>query len=153
MFWQDDSCPKARAVGAAVALADAIESVTWCHHPRVRGWPLEVFAEVLEDCGMFGRHCREVIEGFVNSRRETCGRDVVAEYALIRHMREKARLRNQLMKKVRDILLPFGSECLLISRASAEGDHDNFALLCGCFSVQEWACTGERTAKGQSCGS
>src|SRR5579862_8712726 len=126
MLWQDYLRPEARTVCATLALPNAVEPVARGHYPGVEGGTFQILAEVLKDCGMLGRDRGEVIECFVYARRETSGRHVVTQYSLIRYLCKKARLRNQFPDEVGNILLSLRRKCLLISRSSAECNHDDF---------------------------
>jgi hypothetical protein len=95
---------------------------------------------------VLGWNCRKVIEGFVDAGRETRGRHIVTEYSLIHHLGEEAGLRSQLLEHVRNILLPFGCEGLLIASASAKRNHYDLSLLCRSLSIHKWAGTRKGTS-------
>src|SRR5258705_5834754 len=101
---------------------------------------------------MFGRNCRKVIECFVDAGREACGGNVVAQYALIHHLSEEARLGSQFVEQIRDILLAFGGECLLIPSSSAKGDDDDFPLFCRSLSMLKRAAAHQGSSERQSGG-
>ena len=132
------------AIGAALALADAIEAVARRNHPRIGRRPLQILAEILEDGGMLGRHGGEVIQGFVDSGGEAGGGDVVAQNSLVGHVGEEARLRRQLAEHVGNVFLPLGREGLLVPRAAAERDHDDLALFASGFAADERAGAHQR---------
>src|ERR1700722_10898255 len=102
---------------------------------------MEILTKILEYGGMLRRYGGEVIQSLVNAGRQTGGRYIVAKDALIHYLREKARLRDKFPQHVGDIFLPFGSEGLLVARASAEGDDDDFAFCDRLRTTHEWAPT------------
>ena len=55
----------------------------------------------------------------------------MAEDALIHYLGEEARLGDELVEQVGNILLPLGGEGFLVARASAKGDDDDLAFFCG----------------------
>src|SRR5947208_10251382 len=150
MLRQNDFGAEAGTVGAVLALANAVEAVAGGDHPGAGGGTVQIFAEILEDCGMFGWNCRKVVECFVDAGCQACGRHIVAQYSLIHHLSEETRLRSQLVEHVRDIFLPFGGERLLISSSSAKGNDNDFALLCRSLSMHECAAAHQGTSKRQS---
>src|SRR5947209_4970734 len=124
-LWQNNFRAEARAIGTIVALANSIEAVAGCDNPCAGGGAIQIFAEVLEYCRVFGGAGGKVVEGFVDSGREACGCNVVAEYPLIDDLSEKSRLRGELLQHVRDVVLSFRGEGLLIACSSAKGDDDD----------------------------
>src|SRR5205807_10173524 len=108
---------------AVAALADAIKSITGSNDPRVRSRPLQCFPKVLEYRGRFRGERRKVIYGFVDTRRQACGSNVVPEYSPVDHLGEKRRLRDELAHQVGNVFLTFRRKSLLIARPAAEGDH------------------------------
>src|SRR5579871_2170206 len=98
MFWQHDSRSQARTIGTTFTLANPIEPIAGRDDPSIRWRPVHILAEVLEDGGMFRGSCGKIIESFVDSRCQTRCCYVMAEYALVRHLRKKTRLRDQLTK-------------------------------------------------------
>src|SRR5258708_731208 len=152
MLGQNDFRSKARTVGPVLALANPVESVAGGDHPCAGGGTVQILAEVFEYGGMFGWNCREVVECFVNAGCEACGRHVVAQYPLIHHLSEEARLGRQFVEHVRDILLPFGGKGLLIPGSSAKGNDDDFPLLRCSLSMHEWAAADQGSSERQSSG-
>src|SRR6266702_2364066 len=69
---------------------------------------------------------------------------------LVRHMREKARLRNQFVQQVRNVFLALGRKGLLIPGASAKRDDDNLPLLARCLSANERTGAHQRAAQGHA---
>src|SRR5579863_9301839 len=129
MFWKNDPRAGARSVRTIVALADAIETIARGDDPRVVRWPFQIFTEIFKDGRIVGRDCGEIVERLVRPGGETRRRDVVAQNSAIHYLREKRRLRNHLAHHVRDVFLSFRRKSLLISRAAAERNYDDFALL------------------------
>src|ERR1700760_4307539 len=125
MLRQNHSRSRTRTKGAVIAFPDPVESVARRDDPGICGRPFQILAEVLEYRGMFWRNCRKVVEGLVNTGRQTCGGYIVSEDASIHHLREKAGLRDQFVEHVWNIFLPLWRKCFLIARASAKGD-DNY---------------------------
>src|SRR5205807_1724326 len=80
--------------------------------------------EVFENRRVFRRDGGKVVEGLVDPGGEAGCRDVVSQYSAIDHLGEKRGPWNQFAQKVRDVLLPFRHECLVVSRSSAERDHN-----------------------------
>ena len=98
---------------------------------------------------MFRWNCRKVIECFVDAGRQACGGYVVAQYPLIHHLGKKARLGRQFLEHVRDIVLAFGGEGLLIPGSSAKRNDDDLPLPGRGLSVYEGAATHQGAAQGQ----
>src|ERR1700756_4462325 len=101
---------------------------------------------------MFGWNCRKVVECFVDAGCEACGRHIVAQYALIHHLSEETGLWSKLVEHVRDIVLPFGGERLLIPGSTAKGNDNDFPLLCRGLSMHEWAAAHQGSSQRQSSG-
>src|ERR1700759_5346253 len=99
---------------------------------------------------MFGWNCRKIIECFVDPGCQAGGRHVVAQYPLIHHLSEETRLRSEFVEHVRDILLPFGGERLLIPGSSAKRNDNDFPLLCRGLSVYKGAATHQGTSESQT---
>jgi len=108
---------------------------------------MKIFAEVFEDRRMLRGDGRKIVECLIYARGEAGRGDIVAQDAAIGDLGEEAGLRNKLVEKVGDVLLALGSEGLLIARAAAKGDDDDFTLLCDSLTVQEWAGSEERGAE------
>ena len=130
MLRQDHSRPQARTIRAIIALADPVEPVARRNHPCIRWRTIQIFAKVFEDGGMVRGDRGKVIESLVYAGRQARGRHVVAKYPLVRHLREETRLRDELAEHVGNIFLPLGRKRLLVARASAKGDDDDFPFLC-----------------------
>src|SRR5450432_30867 len=128
MFGKDDACARGGAVGTVAAFSDAIESITRCYDPGVRGRTFQILAEILERRGvLWGERC-EVVDGFVDAcGKAGCG-DVVTEDAAIDDLRKKCGAGDEVADEVRDVFLAFGGEGFLIAGASAESDDDDFSF-------------------------
>src|SRR5260370_35153587 len=152
MLGQDDFGTQARTVGTVLTLANAVEPVAGGDHPGAGGGTIQIFAEILEDCGMFGWNCRKVVECFVDAGCQARGRHIVTQYSLIHHLSEETRLGSQLLEHMRYVFLPVGGECLLIPSSSAKGDENDFPLLCRGLSMNEWAAAHQGSSQRQSSG-
>src|SRR5260370_13089131 len=141
MLWQNHFRAEAGTMRAIVALADPVEPIAGGDHPGARGRAIQVFAKVLEYGGMLGWNCCKVVQCFVDTGRQACGRHVVAQYPLIYYLSEKTRLGRQLLEHVGNILLAFGGAGLLIPSPSAKRNDDDLPLLCRGLSVYEWTAT------------
>jgi hypothetical protein len=69
---------------------------------------------------------------------------------MVRHLREKTRLRNEFMEQVRNVLPPLGRKGLLIPGAAAERDDYYFSLLCNILSAHKGAGTHDRSSQSHS---
>jgi len=103
---------------------DSVESVAGRHDPGIGGGPLQILAEVFEHRWMFRGQRSEIIYRFVNAGGEAGRGDVVPQNAAIHHLREEARPRNKFAHQVRDVLLTFRRESLLITSAPAKCNND-----------------------------
>ena len=104
---------------------------------------------VRKDGGVVGGDGGKVVQRLVDSGGEAGRRHVVAKNPLVGDLSEEARLRGHLLKQMRDVLLPFGREGLLVAGASAEGDDDDLALLRDGRSAGQRACGQKRGSQGQ----
>src|SRR5712692_2395798 len=129
MLRQNDAGAKAGPVRAVIAFADAVETVAGSHNPSIRRRTLQVFAEILEDGWVLRRKRSKIVDRLVDSRGETGGRDIMSEDSAIHDLGKKGGLRDQLSHQVRNIPLPLRHKRLLIPRASAKRNDDNFPLL------------------------
>ena len=152
MLRQNNFGAQAGTVGTILTLAYAVEPVAGGDYLRAGGRTIQIFAEMLEYCGMFGWNCRKVIECFIDASRQACGRHVMAQYALIHHLSKETRLGSQLLEHKRNIFLSFGGERLLIPSSSAKGDDNDFALLCRSLSMHKWAAAHQGSSERQSGG-
>src|SRR6266853_6181926 len=126
MLWQDHSGAQTGPVQAVTALADAVESVAGSDNPGIRRGAFQILAKILENGRRLWRLRRKVIECFINAGSKARCRNIMAEDAMIHHLCEEARLRNQLVHQVRNILLPFRRKRFLIPRASTKSNNDHF---------------------------
>src|SRR5258707_14281871 len=65
-------------VRTVTAFSDSVKTVAGSHYPCIRRRALQVFAEILEHCGMLGRERGKIIDAFIHSSRQTGGGHVVA---------------------------------------------------------------------------
>ncbi len=89
MLGQNHSCSQARTIGTVAAFSDAIEPVAGSDDPRVRGWALQVLAEVLENRRVFRGKGSKVVNRFVYAGCQAGGGHVVAQDSPIHHLREE----------------------------------------------------------------
>src|SRR5712692_5445875 len=131
MFRQNHARAQTWPVRAIIALPYAIETVARSHYPGVRGRPLQIFAKILENGGVFRRQRSKIVDRLVDPGSQAGRSDVVPQNPAIHHLRKKSRLRNQLPHQVRNILLPLRRKRLLIPRPAPKRDDDNLLLLAG----------------------
>src|SRR5215469_14401591 len=129
MLRQNNASSESRTKGPRAAFPNVIKSIAGRDHPGVRRRSLQLLAVVLKDRRILGRQGGEVIDGFVRTRRQACGRHIVAEDPTIDDLGEKRSPRDQFAQQVGYIFLPLRSERLLIAGSSAEGDNHNLLLL------------------------
>ena len=99
---------------------------------------------------MLRRDRGEVVERFVDAGRQTRRSHVVSKNALVRDMREKARLGSHFIQHVRDVFLAFRSKGLLVSGAAAEGDHNHLALFAHGLRTHKRTRLHQRSAERQT---
>ena len=109
-------------VTAVTAETDLLEAIAGRDDPGIIHGPAEAATEIFEDGGIAGGLCDEVVEGLVAAGDDAGGRDVVSEDAAVHYLGKERPLRDELAEQVRDVLLAFEREGLLIAGASAEGD-------------------------------
>src|SRR5215472_3996238 len=123
MLRQNNASSESRTKRPRAAFPNVIKSIAGRDHPGIGRRTLQLLAVVLKDRRIFGRQGGEVIDGFVATRRQAGGGDIVAEDPTIDDLGEKRSPRNQIAQHVGDIFLPLRSERLLIARSPAEGDN------------------------------
>ncbi len=111
-------------ISTVTAEADLLEPVAGRNDPRIIHGPRKAAAKIFKDGRVPCRLRDEVVEGFVAPGDDAGGRNVVAEYAAVHHLRKECSLRDELIQKMRNVLLAFGGEGLLIASAAAKGDDD-----------------------------
>src|SRR5882762_3748098 len=149
MLRQNYSSSEPRAIRTVAAFSDPVESIAGSNHPRVGGGAFQVFPEVLKHRRVLRRQGRKIVDRLVDASGQACGRHVVTQDSPVHHLREEGRLRDKFAHQVGDILLPFRSERLLISRAAAEGD-DHYLPLVLDSSPCERAWAKQRAPQRQS---
>src|SRR5262245_3116732 len=97
-----------------MALADALETDARRNNPDVRGRAIQILAEILEDRRVLRRGGNEIVECLVCAGRQARVGNVVAEDSAIDDLSEKRGLREQLLQKMRDVLVTRGHEGLVI---------------------------------------
>src|SRR5580765_6683302 len=128
MLGKNDASAETGAVRFMAAFSDSIESIAGRNDPCVRGRALTILAVVLEYRWIFWRQNREVIDRLVGACRKTgCGY-IMTQNAAIDDLSEERRARDKVAQHVRDILLAFGSERLLITGAAAKSNHHDFSV-------------------------
>src|SRR5437868_4352028 len=89
MFRQNHAGSQTSPIRAVITFPDPIEAIAWSNHPCIGRRPLQVLAEILKDCGVFGWKRRKVVDGFVRARCQTRGSHVVTQDSAIHYLREK----------------------------------------------------------------
>src|SRR5580658_3308131 len=100
MLGQNYAGAISRTVGVIVAFADAIETIAWCHHPRIGRGALQILAKIFKRRRVFWWERREVVDGLIDPGGQAGGSYVVAEDAPIDDLREKGGLRDQFTHQV-----------------------------------------------------
>src|SRR5438270_127975 len=118
MLGKNDASTQTGAIGSVIALSNSIKSIARRHDPSVGGWPLAIFAVVLEHGRILGGQRGEIVDRLVRAGREARGGDVMAQDSAVHYLREECRARNEVAQHVRHIFLPFRSKSLLISGAT-----------------------------------
>src|SRR6201994_1363870 len=111
-------------VSTVTAEADLLEAVARCDHPGVIHRAAQSAAKVFEDSRIACRLRDEVIERLVPTRDDASSSDVMPKDAAVHHLGEERSLRDELIQKMRDVLLAFDGEGLLITRSASKGDDD-----------------------------
>ena len=114
-----------------VAFANAVETIAGRDHPGIGRRAPQVFAEIFEHRWMFGGTAAKLLTVSYTPGGKAGGGDVVAQDSPVHDLREEGRLRNEFAHQVRNVLLTFRREGLLVARSAAESDHDNFPFSCG----------------------
>src|SRR5947207_4430475 len=128
MLRQNHSCSSSCSKRAVTALSYAVEAIAGSDYPCVRCRALQVLAEVLENSGVFRRERCEVVDRLIDSCCQACSRHIVTKNPAINDLSKERGLRDQFPHQMRDVLLSFRSEGLLVARSSAKCDHDDLAL-------------------------
>src|SRR6476659_9847890 len=105
MLRQDDPRTKALAVKPVVALTNAVEPIAWSNHPGIVRTPLQILAEIFEDCGIVRRHSGKIVERLVDAGCQTGGCYVVPEDAAIHNLGEECGLGEERPNEIGNILL------------------------------------------------
>src|SRR5260370_35637251 len=105
-------------VGAVTAFPDSVKAVAGSDYPCIRHRALQVFAEILEHCGMLGRERGKIIDAFIHSSRQTGRGHVVPQDSSVDYLSKKSGLGDKLLYKVRAIFCALGVNALTRSRAT-----------------------------------
>src|SRR5581483_3956049 len=96
-FWENHTRAHPGTIRTVSTLADAVESVTWRNHPRICRGPLQILTKVFDDSWIFRRHGCKVVEAFVDTGCQACGRHIMPQDAPIHDLAEECGLRNELL--------------------------------------------------------
>src|SRR4029077_16052656 len=105
----------------------SVKAVAGSHYPCIRRRALQVFAEILEHCGMLGRERGKIIDTFIHSSRQTGSGLVMTQDASVDYLSKESGLGDKLLYKVRNIFLALGRKRLLVSRSTAKSNDYSLA--------------------------